>query len=86
MKRITILVVEDHTVVREGFHRILKLKDDFEVVGEAQDGRQALTLAKKLRPAVVLMDISLPLFNGLINKSPKCRDEWEGLPIQIPSI
>lgn len=65
MKRITVLLVEDHTIVREGFHRILKLKDDFEVVGEAQDGRQAVVLAKKLCPAVVLMDISLPLFNGL---------------------
>jgi DNA-binding NarL/FixJ family response regulator len=65
MKRITILVVEDHKIVREGFHRILTLKDDFEVVGEAQDGRQAVVLAKKLHPAVVLMDISLPQFNGL---------------------
>lgn len=65
MKRVTILVVEDHTIVREGFERILKLKDDFEVVGEAQDGRQAVALAKKLRPAVVLMDISLPGCNGL---------------------
>jgi DNA-binding NarL/FixJ family response regulator len=65
MKRITILLVEDHTIVREGFHRILILKDDFEVVGEAQDGRQAVVLATKLRPAVVLMDISLPLLNGL---------------------
>ncbi len=44
---------------------MLKLEADFEVVGEAQDGRQAVTLAKKLRPAVVLMDIAMPLLNGL---------------------
>jgi len=65
MKRITILLVEDHKIVREGLQIILKLIDDFEVVGEARDGRQAVVLAKKLRPAVVLMDISLPLLNGL---------------------
>jgi DNA-binding NarL/FixJ family response regulator len=65
MKRITVLLAEDHTVVREGFRKILELEDDFEVVGEAEDGRQAIALAKKLRPAVVLMDIAMPLLNGL---------------------
>ena len=44
---------------------MLELEDDLEVVGEAQDGRQAVALAKKLRPAVVLMDIAMPLLNGL---------------------
>jgi len=65
MKRITVLLAEDHMVVREGFRKMLELEDDFEVVGEAQDGRQAVALAKKLRPAVVLMDIAMPLLNGL---------------------
>jgi DNA-binding NarL/FixJ family response regulator len=65
MKRITIVLAEDHTVVREGFRKILGLEDDFEVVGEAEDGRQAVALAKKLRPAVVLMDIAMPQLNGL---------------------
>src|SRR5580700_3521938 len=44
---------------------MLELEDDFEVVGEAQDGRQAVALVPKLRPAVVLMDIAMPLLNGL---------------------
>jgi DNA-binding NarL/FixJ family response regulator len=65
MKRITVLVADDHTVVREGFRKILELEDDFEVVGEAEDGRQAVALVKQLRPAVVVMDIAMPVLNGL---------------------
>ena len=65
MKRITVLLAEDHTIVREGFRKMLELEDDLEVVGEAEDGRQAIAMAKKLRPAVVLMDIAMPLLNGL---------------------
>jgi len=65
MKKITVLLAEDHTIVREGFRKMLELEDDLEVAGEAQDGRQAVALAIKLRPAVVLMDIAMPLLNGL---------------------
>lgn len=65
MKPITVLLVEDHMVVREGFRKMLELEDDLQVVGEASDGRQAVALVKKLRPAVVLMDIALPRLNGL---------------------
>ena len=65
MKRITVLLAEDHTVVREGFRKILELEDDFEVVGVAEDGRQAVAMVKKLRPAVVVMDIAMPVLNGL---------------------
>jgi DNA-binding NarL/FixJ family response regulator len=64
-KQITVLLAEDHTIVREGFRKMLELEDDLEVVGEAQDGRQAVAMAKKLRPEVVLMDIAMPLLNGL---------------------
>jgi DNA-binding NarL/FixJ family response regulator len=65
MKRITVLLAEDHMIVREGFRKMLELESDFEIVGEAQDGRQAVALAKKFRPNVVLMDIAMPLLNGL---------------------
>ena len=66
MKRITVLLAEDHTIVREGFRKMLELEKDFEVVGEAQEGRQAVALAKKLCPNVVLMDIAMPKLNGLV--------------------
>ena len=65
MKRITVLLAEDHTIVREGFRKMLELEEDLEVIGEAQDGRAAVALAKKFRPDVVLMDIAMPLLNGL---------------------
>ena len=65
MKQITVLLAEDHTIVREGFRKMLELEDDIDIVGEAADGRQAVLLTKKLRPAVVLMDIAMPQMNGL---------------------
>jgi DNA-binding NarL/FixJ family response regulator len=65
MKRITVLLAEDHMIVREGFRKMLELEDDFEIIGEAQDGRAAVALVKKFHPEVVLMDIAMPLLNGL---------------------
>ena len=65
MKKITVLLAEDHTIVRQGFRNMIELEKDFEVVGEAPDGRQAIVMAKKLKPDVVLMDIAMPLLNGL---------------------
>ena len=65
MKQITVLLADDHTIVREGFRKMLELEKDIAVVGEAENGRQAIALAQKLRPDVVLMDIAMPLLNGL---------------------
>src|SRR5437879_12273303 len=65
MKRITVLLAEDHLIVREGFRSLLKHERDIEVVAEAETGRQAVQLTRKLRPAVVVMDIAMPLLNGL---------------------
>jgi DNA-binding NarL/FixJ family response regulator len=65
MKRITVLLAEDHPVVRMGFRALLSHERDIEVVGEAATGREAVQLTRKLRPAVVVMDIAMPLLNGL---------------------
>lgn len=65
MKPITVLLAEDHTMVREGLRMMLKLEPDMHVVGEVQDGRQAVALAMELLPDVVLMDIAMPGMNGL---------------------
>jgi DNA-binding NarL/FixJ family response regulator len=65
MKRIRVLLAEDHMIVREGLRTLLEAEGDIEVVGEAETGRQAVEMTKTLRPAVVLMDIAMPLLNGL---------------------
>jgi DNA-binding NarL/FixJ family response regulator len=64
-KRITVLLAEDHPFVREGLLDVLKAEEDIEVVGEAVNGRQAVELAKKFLPTVVILDIAMPLLNGL---------------------
>ena len=64
-KKITVLLVDDHSLVRRGFRRMLEDESDMEVVGEAGDGEESVKLAKELRPAVVVMDCALPGMNGL---------------------
>lgn len=65
MKKIRILVVDDENVVREGFVAILRLQPDIQVVGEALDGIQAVELARKTKPDVVLLDLLMPRQDGL---------------------
>lgn len=65
MKQITVLLADDHMIVREGLRMLLEAETDIEVVDEAQTGRQAVQLARRLRPDVVVMDIAMPLLNGL---------------------
>jgi len=65
VKRITLLLVDDHTVVRQGLRALLATQPDIEVVGEAGDGRQALKLVQELTPDVVVMDLAMPFVNGL---------------------
>jgi DNA-binding NarL/FixJ family response regulator len=65
MKLIRTLLADDHTIVREGLRALLQADSGIEVVGEAHDGREAVELTAKLRPDIVVMDIAMPLLNGL---------------------
>ena len=65
MKRTTVLLADDHMIVREGLRKLLEIEGDLEVVGEATTGRQAVALAQKLQPDVIIMDIAMPQLNGL---------------------
>ena len=64
-KKITVLLVDDHSLVRRGFRRMLEDEADMEVVGEAGNGEDSIKLAKELHPQVVVMDCALPGMNGL---------------------
>lgn len=65
MNKIAVLLAEDHLIVREGLRALLNSEKDIEVVGEVDNGRQAVELALQLSPTVVVMDIAMPLMNGL---------------------
>lgn len=65
MRKIRVLIVDDHTLVRDGIRALLSLVADVEVVGEAANGKEALEKVKELAPDVVLMDLSMPLMGGL---------------------
>ena len=65
MIKIRVLIVDDHTIVRDGISALLAVAGDIEVVGEATNGNEALKLVSELRPDVVLMDIAMPIMGGL---------------------
>jgi DNA-binding NarL/FixJ family response regulator len=65
MKRIRILLADDHAVVRQGFKMILGAQADMEIVGEAANGREAVELAGRLKPDIVVMDVAMPELNGI---------------------
>jgi DNA-binding NarL/FixJ family response regulator len=65
MPKITVFLAEDHAVVREGLAELIRRESDMEVVGEAGDGEDTVRLVKQLKPDIVLMDIAMPLVNGV---------------------
>jgi DNA-binding NarL/FixJ family response regulator len=64
MSNITVLLVDDHNIVRQGLRALLLAEGDITILGEAQTGREAVQLARQLRPEVVVMDLAMPLLNG----------------------
>ena len=65
MPVLKVLIADDHEIVRQGLRSMLEAQRDCQVVGEAGDGRQAVTLTKELNPDVVILDIGMPTLNGL---------------------
>ena len=79
MAKLRILLADDHTVVRQGLRKVLEVRPDWEVVAEAGDGREAVRQAEELEPDVAILDITLPLLNGveatrqIVRRSPSTR-------------
>jgi DNA-binding NarL/FixJ family response regulator len=79
MQKITVLLADDHIIVRQGFRVLLQAEPDIAIVGEAETGRQAVQLTRKLQPDVVVMDIAMPQLNGveatrqIIHESPATK-------------
>jgi len=85
MKKVRILLADDHQLMRSGVRLMLEREPDMSVVGEASDGRQAVALAKSLRPDVVIMDIGMPNLNG-IEAATQMTQENPELAIMILSM
>jgi DNA-binding NarL/FixJ family response regulator len=64
-RTITIFLADDHTIVRQGLAKLLEGEPDFKVIGEAENGREAVKKVRELKPHVVIMDIAMPLLNGI---------------------
>jgi DNA-binding NarL/FixJ family response regulator len=80
MARTKVLIADDHAIVREGVRMILAKEPDIEVVGEAEDGRQALDLVEQRRPNVVVMDLSMPGMGG-IEATKKVKEQHPGVNV-----
>ncbi|HEU4793300.1 MAG TPA: response regulator transcription factor [Nitrolancea sp.] len=83
---IRILIVDDHSVVRRGLRQFLQLDADLEVVGEARDGAEALHLAQELRPDVVLMDLVMPVMDGVTATAAIRRDVPDTEVLALTSV
>ena len=64
-KNITVFLADDHTIVRQGLAKLLEGEPDLRVIGEAENGREAVVKVEKLKPDIVLMDIAMPMLNGI---------------------
>jgi len=85
IKKIKVLIAEDHVMVRQGFLVLLNAQPDIEVIGEAADGNEMIALAENLRPDVVLADISMPNLNG-IEATKIIRQRFPDMPVIIITI
>ena len=75
-RQIRVMLVDDHEIMRDGLREVLQRAGDYEVVGQAGDGEAAVRVAQSLRPDVIIMDVMMPLKNGI----DACREITEILP------
>src|SRR5437867_10026269 len=80
--KIKVLIADDHEVVRDGLKNILMTSGTMAIIGEANDGTEAITMYDKLRPDIVIMDISMPKMNG-IEATKKIKDRFPDAKILI---
>lgn len=84
-RKIQVLIADDHQLFREGLKRILNMEDDLEVIGECNDGIQVLEFCNQTKPEVVLMDINMPIENGVV-ATERLRDIFPDVKVIILSI
>jgi DNA-binding NarL/FixJ family response regulator len=80
LKKIKVLIADDHTLVRDGIRSMLNLVADVEVIGEAVNGREAVEMTRQLSPDVVLMDLAMPIMSGL-DATRRIRREFPGTKV-----
>jgi DNA-binding NarL/FixJ family response regulator len=85
MAPIRVLLADDHALFRQGVASLLATEPDFEVVGEAADGREAVEMARALTPDVILMDVSMPVINGL-EATRRIRAEMPGVKVVVLTV
>jgi DNA-binding NarL/FixJ family response regulator len=83
--KIRILIVDDMARVRQGLYTILQLSEEFEVVGEASNGMEAISATEKLRPEVILMDLEMPVLGGL-EATRRIKDQHPEIGVVILTI
>ncbi|MDZ7838808.1 MAG: response regulator transcription factor [Actinomycetota bacterium] len=79
---IRVLVTDDHLLVRQGIRALLEVSDDIEVVGEAENGKQAIQMSSKLNPDIILMDLIMPEVGG-VAATEKILEDWPDIKIVV---
>jgi two-component system, NarL family, response regulator LiaR len=85
-KKISVLIVDDHTIVRQGLRTLLELMDDMAVVGEAGNGKTAVELAAQLKPDIILMDLVMPELDGILATRQICASGLKTKVIALTSF